>query len=113
MEEIERLFTEGVTAAGERAKGADVTRMNEEKVHDSGGIVNSLSKTKEQKLKEDLQKLGLKKIKKETDSKTIVILTDDFTVNKNIYSNKGRSSNEVNARIKHIPIFDQLIKQSV
>ncbi len=36
MEEIERLFTEGVTAAGERAKGADVTRMNEEKVQDSG-----------------------------------------------------------------------------
>lgn len=33
MEEIERLFTEGVTAAGERAKGAEVTRMNEEKVH--------------------------------------------------------------------------------
>ena len=30
LTELERLFTEGVTAAGERAKGADVTRMNEE-----------------------------------------------------------------------------------
>ena len=29
MEEIERLFTEGVTAAGERAKGAEVETETE------------------------------------------------------------------------------------
>ena len=108
LEEIERLFTEGVREAGERTRTAGVGEVAKRE----GDIIYSLSKSKEQSLKENLRKLGEKRIKKETDSKTITILTDEFTVNKNIYSSKGRSSNEVNARIKHIPMFDQLIKQS-
>lgn len=108
LEEIERLFTEGVREAGERTRTAEIG----EAVQGEGDIIYSLSKSKEQSLKESLRKLGEKRIKKETDSKTITILTDEFTVDKNIYSSKGRSSNEVNARIKHIPMFDQLIKQS-
>lgn len=108
LEEIERLFTEGVREAGERTRTAEIGEVAKRE----GNIIYSLSKSKEQSLKENLRKLGEKRIKKETDSKTITILTDEFTVNKNIYSSKGRSSNEVNARIKHIPMFDQLIKQS-
>lgn len=111
MDKLERLFTEGVREAGERA-AEDVTRMNEENMQDSDKIY-SLSKSKEQGLKESLRKLGEKRIRKEAGSKTITILTDEFTANKNIYSSKGRSSNEVNARIKYIPMFDKLIKQSV
>ena len=115
LDELERLFTEGVREAGERTRTAGVetvTRMNEENMQDSDRIY-SLSKSKEQGLKESLRKLGEKRIRKEAGSKTITILTDEFTANKNIYSSKGRSSNEVNARIKHIPMFDQLIKQSM
>ena len=111
MDKLERLFTEGVREAGERA-AEGVTRMNEENMQDSDKIY-SLSKSKEQGLKESLRKLGEKRIRKEAGSKTITILTDEFTANKNIYSCKGRSSNEVNARIKYIPMFDKLIKQSV
>lgn len=108
LDEIERLFTEGAKEAGERARAAEIGEV----VQGEGDVIYSLSKSKEQSLKENLRKLGEKRIKKETDSKTITILTDEFTINKNIYSSKGRSSNEINARIKHIPMFDQLIKQS-
>jgi hypothetical protein len=109
LEEIERLFTEGVREARERTRTAEIGEVAKRE----GDIIYSLSKSKEQSLKENLRKLGEKRIKKEADSKTITILTDEFTANKNIYSSKGRTSNEVNARIKHIPMFDQLIKESV
>ena len=72
----------------------------------------SLSKTKTDRLKGVISELGNKRISKQAGDKKITIQTDDYTVNKNIYSDKGRKKSEVNARIKNIENFEQLLNQS-
>lgn len=72
----------------------------------------SLSKTKAERLKTAISELGNKRIRKQAGDKKITIQTDDYTVNKNIYSDKGRKKVEVNARIKNIENFEQLLNQS-
>ncbi len=83
-----------------------------EKVHDSGER-SSLSKGKTIRLENEIKKLGNLGITLDVGGKKIRIATDTFTVNKNIFSNKGRTKHEVNARIKAIPEFADIIKQSV
>lgn len=72
----------------------------------------SLSKTKTDRLKGVISELGNKHISKQAGGKKITIQTDDYTVDKNIYSDKGRKKSEVNARIKNIDNFEQLLNQS-
>ena len=70
----------------------------------------ALSKGKAEKLKNDLVKLGTLGIRLDAGGKSIRILTDKFTQNKNIFSNKGRNMREVNARIKAIPHFAEILR---
>lgn len=70
----------------------------------------ALSKGKAERLKNDLVKLGTLGITLDAGGKSIRILTDKFTQNKNIFSNKGRNMREVNARIKAIPHFAEILR---
>lgn len=70
----------------------------------------ALSKGKAERLKNDLVKLGTLGIRLDAGGKSIRILTDKFTQNKNIFSNKGRNMREVNARIKAIPHFAEILR---
>ena len=70
----------------------------------------ALSKGKAERLKNDLVKLGTLGIRLDAGRKSIRILTDKFTQNKNIFSNKGRNMREVNARIKAIPHFAEILR---
>lgn len=70
----------------------------------------ALSKGKAERLKNDLVKLGTLGIRLDAGGKSIRILTDKFTQNKNIFSNKGRNMREVNARIKAIPHFTEILR---
>ena len=76
------------------------------------GAKNSLSPTKIKRLEQILDNLGKKQIKVKGEDKTLTILTDKFTRNKAIYSQKGRDKSEVNARIKAIPEFESIIKSA-
>lgn len=96
---VESMQTEKATAQNEKASA------NTE-------VKRSLSKTKVEKLRSDIRKLGEKRITKDAGGKKITILTDYFTEDKNIFSQSGRKRNEVNERIKNIPQLEQLIKQS-
>ena len=77
-----------------------------------GEIKHSLSKTKTERLSGVISDLGKKRISKQAGNKKIIIQTDDYTVNKNVFSDKGRKKSEVNARIKNIDNFEQLLNQS-
>ncbi len=70
----------------------------------------SLSKVKVEKLKNDIVKLGALGIRLDANGKSIRILTNKFTQNKNIFSKKGRTMREVNARIKAIPHFAEILR---
>ena len=87
--------------------------IKSEDVGDSrDSIIFSLSPTKVSRLKEIINSLGQKGIKLLAGNKQIKVLTDDFTVNKAIFSQKGRTSREVNARIKAIPDFENILRHS-
>ncbi len=73
----------------------------------------SLSSSKRARLEKTILDLGNANIKKVAGDKEIRILTDQFSVNKAIYSKKGRTDREVNARIKAIPEFETIIRQSI
>ncbi len=72
----------------------------------------SLSPTKRGKLEKEIDRLGEERIAIFAGEKRIVVLTDDFTKDKAIYSQKGRTKKEVNARIKAIPEFGSIIRRS-
>ncbi|MBE6629394.1 MAG: hypothetical protein E7624_00910 [Ruminococcaceae bacterium] len=72
----------------------------------------ALSKSKIERLKSEIVSLGQRRVALQTDQKKIVIQTDDYTQNKNIFSRSGRSAGEVNARIKAIPEFENILKNS-
>ncbi len=73
----------------------------------------AISKTKAESLTNEIEKLGSLGIQNDAGGKKIKILTDQYTVNKNIFSIKGRKRGEVNARIKAIPHFAEILKKSV
>ena len=82
-------------------------------LYDNSDIVRySLSPTKRAKLETIILDLDKSNIYKSAGNKKIKILADDYSVNKAIYSKKGRTDREVNARIKAIPEFEKIIKQS-
>ena len=70
----------------------------------------SLSSPKISKLSKII--LEMSKIKKVAGNKEIRISTDQYSVDKAIHSKKGRTSREVNARIKAIPEFEEIIRRS-
>ena len=76
------------------------------------GESHSLSPTKIKKLKESLLSLNKKNIILNADGRLIKVTIDDYTIDKNIFSVKGRTNNEVNARIKAIPEFEQILLKS-
>lgn len=76
------------------------------------GVKNSLSPTKIKRLEQILDDLGKKQIKVKGEDKTLTILTDKFTRNKAIFSIKGRTNGEVNARIKAIPDFESILRKA-
>ena len=97
----------------ENAQKSTLTNTKQKNMHVSdSGERASLSNTKVQKLKETLQLLGEKKIKLKAGEKLLTIRTDEFTENKNIFSDKGRKKSEVNARIKAIPDFEKILRNS-
>lgn len=77
-----------------------------------GYAVLSLSPSKRARLENVIRDLGYKNINKLAGDKNIRISTDEFSVNKAIYSKKGRTAREVNARIKAIPDFETIIRNS-
>ena len=89
-----------------------VTSINEENMQVTVNDRASLSKTKIENLKNEIVKLGQLGIKLNANGKVIKILTDKFTEDKNIFSKKGRTLREVNARIKAIPYFNKILKES-
>lgn len=110
-----------VDAAFERAaaRGQNVIDNGESVIANDASVIGnedqvkySLSKTKTDRLSGVIADLGRKRITKQAGDKKITIQTDDYTVNKNIYSDKGRKKSEVNARIKNIDNFEQLLNQS-
>ena len=72
----------------------------------------SLTASKEQRLKDYIDALGKKGITLVAGGKRIRLFTDKHTKDKNIFSKKGRTDKEVNARIKNIPDFEKIIKGS-
>lgn len=115
-----------IALEGAGAKKMPVTNTNSDSVHVTGdndeeapATTNTdvdtdtrfaLSKGKAERLKNDLVKLGTLGIRLDAGGKSIRILTDKFTQNKNIFSNKGRNMREVNARIKAIPHFAEILR---
>lgn len=115
-----------IALEGAGAKKMPVTNTNGDSVHVTGdndeeapATTNTdvdtdtrfaLSKGKAERLKNDLVKLGTLGIRLDAGGKSIRILTDKFTQNKNIFSNKGRNMREVNARIKAIPHFAEILR---
>ena len=73
----------------------------------------SLSVSKTNRLTNIIYRLNNNPVVKNTENKKIKIGSDKFTVDKAIYSQKGRTRNEVNARIKAIPDFETIIKNSI
>ena len=115
-----------IALEGAGAKKMPVTNTENASVHVTGdndeeapAITNAdvdadtrfaLSKGKAERLKNVLVKLGTLGIRLDAGGKSIRILTDKFTQNKNIFSNKGRNMREVNARIKAIPHFAEILR---
>ena len=113
LERFKGLYTEAYKAT--RDAVVEKTKSQGEKAQKNtdtkDGKDFSLSSTKISRLSNII--LGMKKIKKVAGNKEIRIATDQFSVDKAIHSKKGRTAREINARIKAIPNFDTIIKQSV
>jgi hypothetical protein len=73
----------------------------------------SLSKTKVERCTEIIRAINKNPIEKMAGNKKIHIYTDEYTVDKAIFSMKGRSNREVNARIAAIPDFSKIVKSSL
>jgi len=117
---LKKLASKFGTAIEKRAGGVKISQIGDEdekkeEKPQEAVISNeraSLTPTKAENLKLVLIQLGKKRIVKNAGGKKITILTDEFTANKAIFSSKGRSKKEVNARIKAIPKFEQIIRDS-
>lgn len=72
----------------------------------------SLSKTKAERLTQLIRSMSQHPVEKLAGDKKIRILTDDYTVDKALYSTKGRSSREVNARVAAVPDFHAILRDS-
>lgn len=72
----------------------------------------SLSKTKAERLTQLIRSMSQHPVEKLAGDKKIRILTDDYTVDKALYSTKGRSSREVNARVAAVPDFPAILRDS-
>lgn len=97
----------------QNGENSGLTNTNEQNVSVSGennSIKLSLSQNKISRLENYLFELGKLGIRLDAGGKSIRILTDKFTQNKNIFSNKGRNMREVNARIKAIPHFAEILR---
>ena len=105
MELLEGTYKGARNAVAERKANQTESNANSESEIDF-----SLSPSKASRLSDII--LEMSKIKKLAGDKEIRILTDEFSVKKALYSNKGRSNKEVNARIKAVPDFEAIIRRS-
>ena len=100
----------------QNSENSGLTNTNRENMHVStqnNSIKLSLSQNKIARLENYLVDLGKLGIRLDAGGKSIMILTDKFTQNKNIFSNKGRNMREVNARIKAIPHFADILRSCI
>ena len=114
LDRIKELYTNAYKAAenavAERRESQRQKAQNNTNIE--GSVSYSLSPTKRKRLEQTILDISNANIKKVAGNKEIKISTDQFSVNKAIYSKKGRTAREVNARIKAIPEFETIIRQS-
>ena len=89
-----------------------ISKNNSAETSGQSDVSYALTKTKSETLKSEIIRLGTRGITLNAGGKKIKILTDEFTQNKNIFSEKGRKRGEVNARIKAIPHFADILRTS-
>ncbi len=109
------VMPEDMKSLAHEAGRLDARAYANKNAPDNSGTENvkySLSPTKRARLEKNIIDLSNASIKKTAGNKSIKISTDQFSVNKAVYSKKGRSDKEVNARIKAIPDFESIIKGS-